>query len=125
MQFIDCKNVTSFITFLLKQKSKSALALAAYLTKQPKLKRDFLLHWRRHYFYVRFEVSDFVDAIQQCQKKLRDEQFKLFVDFLNKMVLKNLFLEIKLNELRNSPNALDAYSFKILLEKLNRLEKFF
>ena len=65
MQFIDCKAVTSFITFLLEQTSKSASALAAYLTKQLMLKRDFSLYWRRHYFYVRFEVSDFVDAIQQ------------------------------------------------------------
>ena len=108
MQFLDyeliqymIKGITGFITFLLKQKSKSAFALAAYLGNQLTLKPLFP-SWRLKFLRIDSETSEFLDALQQCQNKLRHKQFKLFVDFLNKIISKESFLELKLNTLRET-----------------------
>ena len=108
MQFLDYKKVTSFITFLLKQKSKSAFALAAYLAKQLTLK-PFFPSWRFEIMCVHPETLEFLDALQQCQNKLRHKQFKFFVDFLNKIISKKSFLVLKLDTLRETKNELLSY----------------
>ena len=109
MFFIEymIKDATSSITFLLEQKSKSAFALAAYLAKQLTLK-PFFPSWRFGIMYFGSEILKFLDALQQCQNKLRHKQFKLFVDFLNK-ILKKSFLELKLRMLRETENEIHHY----------------
>ena len=96
---------TSLITFLLKQTSKSAFALAAYLAKQRTLK-PFFPSWRFIDLWFDSETLEFLDTLHQCQNKLRHKQFKLFVDFLNKIISKKSFLEFKLKTLRKTKNEL-------------------
>ena len=90
---------------MLKQKSKSALALAAYLANQLTLK-PFFLSWRFEIMCVDSEILKFLNALQQCQNKLRHKQFQFFVDFLIKIISKESFLELKLRTLRETGNEL-------------------
>ena len=112
MHLLYCKKVTSFITFLLKQKSKSAFALAAYLANQLTLK-PFFLSWRFRIMCFDSETLEFLYALQQCQNKLRHKQFKFFVDFLNKTISKKSFLELKLNILRETENEIRETEYEL------------
>ena len=96
-QYVDCENLTYFITILLKQKSKPALALATNLAKQLILKRDFWLQPWHHYTYVSSGISNFFDALQQSLHILRNKQLKFVVHGLSSIIPKNLFLAIKLD----------------------------
>ena len=109
----ECEKATRFMTFLLKQTSKSALALAAYFAKQLTLK-PFFPSWRFEIMHVGSETLEFLDALQQCQSKLRHKQFKLFVDFPKKTILKESYLKLKLNALRVTETRLypDYFSRK-------------
>ena len=119
MQLIDYEDATSFITFLLKQKSKSAFVLAAYLAKQLTLKPLFP-SWRFKNLCVDSETLEFLDALQQCQNKLRHKQFKFFMDFLNKTISKKSFLELKLRVLRQTEIQLYHGYFSRNLSKMQQ-----
>ena len=119
MKCIDYEDATSLITFLLKQKSKSAFALATYLAKQLTLKPLFP-SWRLKILCFDSETSKFLYALQQCQNKLGHKQFKLFVDFLNKIISKKSFLELKLNTLRETELQLYVGNFPLNLSKLQQ-----
>ena len=121
VRFMDCKAVTSCISFLLEQKSKSAFALAAYLAKQLTLK-PFFLSWRFEIMCVDSETLEFLNALQQCQNKLRHKQFKSFVDFLNK-ILKKSFLKLKLKILRETENKLRRYLRKY--SNISKIQQYF
>ena len=101
MRYINSKDVFMLITSLLKQKSKSALALAIYFAKQLML-NPFFLSRSFEIAYFDSETLRFLDALHQCQNKLRHKQFKLFVDFLNKIISKNSILKFKLDILRKT-----------------------
>ena len=120
VQLIDYE-ATSFITFLLKQKSKSALAFAAYLANQLTL-NPFFLSRRFENVYFDSETLKFLDALQQCQNKLRHKQFQFFVDFLNKIILKKSFLELKLKTLRRTEIQLH---FSYFSRNLSKIQQYF
>ena len=91
---LDYKDLNTSITFLVEQKSKSALKLAAYFAKH----LIFMLESQQN---LRFDskLSKFVYVCQNCIKLSPDRLLKFC---LNSLISKRLFFEIKLDMLEKT-----------------------
>ena len=128
---LDCENLINSITFLLEQKSKSALTLAAYFTKQLIFMREFQQNLCFH-----SEISKFVSAIRHCNNLSRDRPLKFVIDGLNSLISESLLFKIKLDILEEArylflssltikQPLIDYYHSEYLLEWFSFYERSF